>query len=76
MSDPFDDIINGLQIQVDESEVVDVSQLETPTIMDMIEELNNELLEAHQGLRPTQQWARDKHSLRNALQVELSKRIG
>ena len=55
-------------------DVVDVSKLSTEDLMDLISDITDELFNAGQAINPKDQWARDKHSLRNAIQIELRKR--
>ena len=74
MSDPFDDIVNGLDISVDQTEIVDVSRMDTVALIELKQDLDNELMDSEQALRPVTQDSRDAHSLRNAVQVELAKR--
>jgi len=75
MDDPFDDIIAGLDFE-EPKDVIDVSQMSTVDLLTMFYELNLELFGRGEGLRPHSQEARDKHSLRNAIQVELALRKG
>lgn len=74
MVDDFDDIVNGLDINVDHTEVVDVSRMDTVALIELEQDLNEELMDSEQALRPVTQESRDAHSLRNAVQVELAKR--
>lgn len=60
--------------EVDTSDVIDVSTLSTLELFNMFAELNTELFECKEAIRPKSQWARDAHSLRNAIQVELQRR--
>ncbi len=55
-------------------DVVDVTKLSTEELMDLISDITDELFNAGQAINPKDQWARDKHSLRNAVQIELRKR--
>ena len=55
-------------------DVVDVTKLSTEELMDLISDITDELFNAGQAINPQDQWARDKHSLRNAVQIELRKR--
>lgn len=66
--------LEGIFDAVDEDEVVSVTDLSTSELLEMVADLTQELLEMHQGIRPKTQEARDKHSLRNACQVELRSR--
>lgn len=43
-------------------------------LMEIIYETNRTLNLHHQGLKPTEQWARDMHSRREAARLELSLR--
>ena len=72
----FDSIIKGLDMEeVDETEVVNVQHLSTPELISLQGELTDNLLGRGQGLHPSNQDARDDHSLRNAIQVELARRV-
>ena len=73
--DEFDDIINGIEIEVDETEIVDVSRMDTVALIELKQDLDNHLMDSEQALRPITQDSRDAHSLRNAVQVELAKRM-
>lgn len=75
MSD-FDDIVAGVQIEVNEAEIMNVMDLPTDRLIELQGELEELLFDEEQALRPRTQEARDNHSLRNAIQVELSRRIG
>ena len=55
-------------------DVVDVTKMSTEELMDLISDITDELFNAGQAINPQAQWARDKHSLRNAVQIELRKR--
>jgi len=72
--DPFDDIIAGLTIEIDESDVVDVTKLGNEELINLFNSLDDEVTRGHQAIHPNKQWARDKHSLRNATEIELRKR--
>ena len=73
MSDDFDDIISGLDFDVPE-DVIDVSTMSIEELLNKLDYLNETLFEMHEALNPQTQEARDMHSLRNAVQIELSKR--
>lgn len=75
MSDDFDAIVAGIEIDIDPASVLDVSKLDTPSLAAMQSDIEDELYEMGQALRPETQRARDLHSRRNAVQVELNKRI-
>jgi len=72
--DPFDDIVAGLEIAVDEAEVVDVSKLSTLDLSDILTDLEGKLLASEQAMWPRTQALRDMTSLRNAVQLELKRR--
>jgi hypothetical protein len=77
MEPSSDDILAQLEAQFDEvdiSDVLDVSTMETTDIIEMIADLDQELFSSGQAMNPTTSEARDKHSLRNALTVEYRKR--
>jgi hypothetical protein len=76
MDDPFFDIINGLdELKLDDSEnVVDVTKLTIAELLSKFDELNNDLFELGEAMNPVSQKARDMHSLRSAIYVEIQKR--
>lgn len=72
-----DDLFAALEADMqnlDTSNIIDVSKLSILEIADKIAEVTNTLFEMREAIIPRSQKARDLHSLRNALQVELSKR--
>ena len=71
--DDFDDIVSGLNFDIP-NDIIDVTKMSISELVDKLDELNEKLFEMHEALNPRTQEARDMHSLRNALQVELSKR--
>ena len=71
--DPFFSIVEGLQIDEPES-YVNVSELSIEELLYQFDQLNDELFELEQALNPTTQKARDLHSLRSAIYVEIQKR--
>ena len=73
MSDDFDDIVSGLDFDIPE-DIIDVSQMSIEELLEKLDYLNETLFEMNEALNPKTQNARDMHSLRNAVQVELSKR--
>ena len=73
MDDPFFSIVEGLQIDEPES-YVNVSELSIEELLYQFDQLNDELFELEQALNPTTQKARDLHSLRSAIYVEIQKR--
>lgn len=74
----FEDIVSDfdIDISVDDEEVIDVTLLTFEELVEFKEYLEQELYAKEEALNPTSQESRDKHSLRNAIQVELSRRIG
>ena len=74
MDDPFFDIVGDLSFDQNPDDVIDVSKLDILTLTSMLDDLNEKLFEMGQALRPATQEARDMHSLRNAVQVELASR--
>lgn len=70
----FDDIVSGLEFDLDTTDVVDVSKLNIKELLEIITTADELLLDASQAVRPREQWARDLHSLRNAAQIEYRKR--
>lgn len=78
MSD--EDILASLELEFSDTEmsvdnIVVVSEMKTLEIVDLLDSLNSTLFEMRQAINPTTQVARDMHSLRNACQVELTKRL-
>lgn len=57
-----------------EDDVEDLTLLDSPTLVERISFLTQQLLAMGEGLHPTTQTARDAHSERNACQVELRRR--
>jgi hypothetical protein len=73
MDDPFDSIVDGLELE-EPKYYIDVTKLDIQELLTQFDELNDELFEMEQALRPTTQRARDLHSLRSAIYVEIQKR--
>lgn len=73
--DPFDFIVDELNLNTDTSDVVDVTKLSTEDLLNLRHELDEELLNGSEMLNPHTQEGRDRHSLRNAVQLELKKRL-
>jgi hypothetical protein len=73
MTDDFDSIISGLSFDIPE-DIIDVSTMSIEELVDKLDELNTELFDMGEALKPTTQESRDMHSLRNAIQVEIFKR--
>jgi hypothetical protein len=69
----FEDIIAGLEIDQPD-DIVDVTALSIKELLKLIHEADETLMDAQQARYPTQQWARDLHSLRNAAQLEYRRR--
>lgn len=76
--DFFEQMSAQLDIDVDsiEAEVVPVTSYSTEILVQMMYALEKELFEMGEALRPTSSLAREKHSLRNSIQVELQVRLG
>jgi len=72
MDDPFDDIVRGLTFDL--PDVLDVTTLTNIEIAEMIGNIETDLRKMDQLLWPVTQEGRDKHSLRNSLQVEMERR--
>ena len=73
--DPDDPLFKQLEdIFVDESEIEDFSRYDDMRLLERFEEVTKEIKTEHQLLRPRDQNARDLHSLRYALQLELKRR--
>jgi hypothetical protein len=73
MDDPFESIVNGLELE-EPKYYIDVTKLDIQELLTQFDELNDELFEMEQALRPTTQRARDLHSLRSAIYLEIQKR--
>lgn len=73
--DPNDFLFKQLEdITVDESEIENFSVLDDMRLLERFEEVTTAIKVEHQVLRPRDQNARDLHSLRYALQLELQRR--
>lgn len=73
MDDPFESIVNGLELE-EPKYYIDVTKLDIQELLTQFDELNDELFEMEQALSPTTQRARDLHSLRSAIYLEIQKR--
>lgn len=76
MLDDFDEIVDRVEWDFDIEDVVDVTKLSTLQLVELKESIETSLFERMAALNPHDQESRDLHSLRNAVQVELSTRIG
>lgn len=75
MDDPFFDIVNSIEIDIEcIDDVVDVTTLSISELVSKFDEINESLFDLGQALRPTTKEARDLHSLRSAIYVEIQKR--
>jgi hypothetical protein len=76
MDDPFFDIVNMIDIKEDEicEDIVDVSKLTIEELLIKFDDINNQLFELGEALSPQTQNARDLHSMRSAIYVEIQKR--
>lgn len=72
MSD-FDDITKDLVIEIPE-DVIDVTKMSLLDLLSEYDDINLELFKMDEALKPVTQKARDLHSKRNAIQIELRKR--
>lgn len=76
--DDDDDILKQLAAQLgtleEPEDVEDVTKIPDPELGVRVQEIDAQLVEAGQLLQPTTQEARDLHSLRGALLIEMSKR--
>lgn len=72
--DPFDEIVSGLVLDVNEDEVVNVQGLSTKELIDMRDEITDSLMHSQSLFRNNTDWRRDQHSLRAAIIVELARR--
>ena len=75
MSDDFESIIEGLEIE-EPDDVVNVQELSTEELINYKIRLEKELFEREEALNPKTQRGRDAHSLRNAVNLELDRRYG
>ena len=73
MDDPFFDIVHSLEID-EPKDLVDVTKLSIQELLSQFDNINEQLFEMGQALKPTNQEARDLHSLRSAIYVEIQKR--
>jgi hypothetical protein len=73
MDDPFDSIVDGLELE-EPRYYIDVTKLDVEELLTQFDELNDELFEMGEALRPTTQRSRDLHSLRSAIYLEIQKR--
>lgn len=73
--DPFESIVEGLNLNTDTSEVTDVTKLSDSELLNLRHVLSADLRDSSEALFPHSQSARDKHSLRNAVQIEIQKRF-
>lgn len=71
--DNFEDIVSGIQITEPE-EVYDVTKLSDETLFLELARLEDELFHMGEALKPKTQKARDLHSERNAIWVEIHRR--
>ena len=73
MDDPFDAIVKDIHISEPEF-YIDVTKLPIQELMIQFNELNDELFEMGEAIKPHTQRARDLHSLRSAIHLEIRKR--
>lgn len=73
MDDPFDSIVKDVYIPEPDF-YIDVTKLSTEELMTQFNELNDELFEMGEAIKPHTQRARDLHSLRSAIHLEIRKR--
>lgn len=74
MDDPFFDIVQGIEIE-EPVDVLNVRTLASNVLVSKFNELTQALLDREEILNPHTQEARDIHSLRNAVDVELQRRF-
>lgn len=72
--DPFDDIVNGLSLNVCEDDEVNVQSLSTMELIDMRDDITEDITKNKSLFRNNTEWERDQHSLRAAIIIELSRR--
>lgn len=73
MSDDFDNIVAGMSFDIPD-DIINVSEMSIEELVTTLDNLNEELFDMGEALDPKTQESRDKHSLRNAIQVELFRR--
>lgn len=77
--DDFESIVAGLEDEIDDDpqgEYLDVTQLDTLTLLNYREMLTNKLMEMGELLNVKTQQGRDIQSMRSAAVVEINKRAG
>jgi len=71
----FNAIVKGFDpVEPDDDEIVDVTKFSMSELIAEKERLERYLFDRVEALAPKSQEARDAHSLRNAIQVEIAKR--
>ena len=73
MTDDFDNIIEGLSFE-EPTDVIDVTKLSNVELADKLIEVESTIRDNAWILHPNTQHSRDLHSLRNAIQIEMTKR--
>jgi ribosomal protein L29 len=73
MSDDFDNIVAGMSFDIPD-DIINVSEMSIEELVTTLDNLNEELFDMGEALDPKTQESRDKHSLRNAIQIELFRR--
>lgn len=72
--DPFESIVSGLSLSVDESDVVNVQQMSDHELISMREEITDCISKNRSLFRNNTEWEREQHSLRAAIIIELNRR--
>lgn len=74
MSDPFDEIVSGLELDEDTTDVIDMTELSMEELLQIVADETEALMDDGQAIRPRTQQARDSHSLRAAARIEIQRR--
>ena len=86
MNDSFDEIVSGLDLDttipelgidladIEMEGVYSITEVSDTELADLRQTLTDMLLDREEFMRPTTQEARDMHSLRNAVEVEMRQR--
>lgn len=72
--DPFEEIVNGLSLTVDESDVVNVREMSDIELLSMRDEITDCISKNRSLFRNNTEWEREQHSLRAAIIIELNRR--
>lgn len=72
--DPFDGIVNGLSMNTDCDEIVNVQTLSNIELIDILLEINDNITKQKSLFKNDTEWQRDQHSLRAAILIEIARR--